>query len=113
TEYLREHGYEAMLAPLLDMYPAKISLDKAQGSVVDRVSDYLFFDNQRYVYGHPICPYQEMFGGIRRRLFGMYNLSNKAPLIDGAAGVKFVLTSHRLTPAKIADVAGVLLHYHL
>jgi len=114
TEYLTENGYEAMLPQLLDMYPTKVPAGKRTDlSVADRVSKYSSLDNQRYVYGHPICPYQEIFGGIRRRLFGMYNLSNKAPLINAAAGVKFLLTSHQITPAKMADVSGALLHYHL
>jgi tetratricopeptide (TPR) repeat protein len=113
TDYLNENDYEAMMAPLLDMYPAKLSVGNVQGHVADRLDDYSFFDNERHVCAHLICPYKEIFGGVRRRLFNLYNLSNKAPLINGAAGVKFILTTHQITPAKMADVSGTLLHYHL
>ena len=38
---------------------------------------------------------------------------NKVPLFDGSSGLKFLLSSHRTTPAKISNITGALLHYHL
>jgi thioredoxin-like negative regulator of GroEL len=111
-DYLDWKGCEAMLAVMLDMYPAVV--DKApQGGLETVQASYTYFDDRHFVHGSPVCPYREVFGGVRRRLFKGYQLANKVPLINGAAGVKFLLSSHRITPAKLAGITGGLLHYHL
>jgi predicted Zn-dependent protease len=112
TEYLDRKRYEALLAPMLDMYPEKLDMGDADGPV-DWQSSYVFFDSRLDSYEHHFSPYRELYGGIRRRLFDGYQLMNKAPLVNGAAGIRFLLSGHRITPAKVADVSGALLHYHL
>jgi hypothetical protein len=112
VNYLSTRGYEAMSAVMLDMYPSAIG--EAAGSDIGRIqAAYRFFDRRIYSYPHPICPYVEHYGGVRRRLFRGYQLMSKAPLVNGAAGVKYLLAEHRITPARMADVSGALLHYHL
>ena len=113
TAYLGARGYEAMLTPLLDMYPAKLPGPNGGDVAADWFSEHVFFDNPVYSRGHHVCPYRELYGGVRRRLFGGYQLLNKVALINGAAGIKFLLSGHRTTPARMADVTGALLHYHL
>ena len=111
--YLSAHGYEAMLTPLLDMYPSKLPCENRSDAATDWFSEHVFFDNPIYSRGHQVCPYREMYGGVRRRLFGGYQILNKVALINGAAGIRFLLCGHRITPARMADVTGALLHYHL
>lgn len=112
VDYLDWKGYEAMLAIMLDMYPPVI--DKASpASFETQQSSYVHFDNRYFIHGSPICPYREIFGGVRRRLFQGYQLANKVPLIKGASGIQYLLSSHRITPAKLAGVTAGLLHYHL
>jgi len=111
TDLLSAGGHEAMFAPLLDMYPASIVPDVQD---IERLqSSYCYFDGNLHVQPQPVCPYKEVYGGVRRRLFEGYQWLNKVPLINGSAGIRFLISTHRITPAKIADVTGALLHYHL
>lgn len=112
VKYLRWKGYDAVPATMLDMYPAvlpTISIPSTNGWL----ANYIFFDRSLQIYDVSVCPYREIYGGIRRRLFRGYHLMNKVPLINGASGLKYLLGSHRISPARISDVTGVLLHYHL
>lgn len=111
--YLEARGFEAMLAPMLDMFPE--NRDRPEGTLAfERMqAAYRFLDNDLRYYGHPICPYKEIYGGVRRRLTGGFQLMNKVPLISGRAGIRFLMSSHQITPAKIADVTGAMLHYHM
>jgi thioredoxin-like negative regulator of GroEL/SAM-dependent methyltransferase len=111
TAYLSARGFEAMLTPQLDMYPSALPAEGSTGK--DWFSRYVYFDQPLYSRGHPISPYREVYGGVRRRLFGGYHLLTKAALINGAAGISFLLPGHRTTPARLADVTGALRHYHL
>lgn len=113
TGYLRWSGQEALFATMLDMYPPQPTRNTTQEDIQSLENSYNYFDADLHFYGHEMCPYREGFGGVRRRLFGGYQLINKVPLINGAAGIKFLLSSHRTTPAKLSDVTGVILHYHL
>jgi tetratricopeptide (TPR) repeat protein len=113
TEDLDRQGHECMLAPLIDLYPSRVPYDSTASDIRDIQSSYLFFDNQFEAFDIPICPYKEIYGGVRRRLMHGYQLLNKVPLINGAAGIRFLLSSHQTTPAQLADMRGALLHYHL
>jgi thioredoxin-like negative regulator of GroEL len=112
TERLASDSSEAMLAPMIDMYP-QTPVSEIGNSAERMQESYNFFDNDLWSQGYSICPYREIYGGVRRRLFEGYQLLNKVPLINGAAGVRFLLSSHRTTPAKLGRVTGALLHYHL
>ena len=110
TAYLDARGFDALPARMLDMYPAKLD----DGTYADNwTTEFRYFDNRFYSHAHPVCPYREVYGGIRRRLFAGYQIVSKVPLIKGSNGIRFLMSAHQTTPAKIADVSGVLLHYHL
>jgi thioredoxin-like negative regulator of GroEL len=112
TDYLSRNGDEAVVAPMLDMFPAAVP--GSQPLADDTwTSSFIYFDKNVWSQGFHACPYHEQFGGVRRRLFGGFQLMNKVPLINGAAGVRFLLSSHRITPAKISHITAALLHYHL
>jgi tetratricopeptide (TPR) repeat protein len=111
TQYLDANGSQAVIAPMLDMYPAEVAA--SAGNLDELQSRYAYFDWPLYSQAGAVCPYVEFYGGIRRRLLAGFQLLTKVPLINGAAGIKFLMSTHRITPAKVADVTGALLHYHL
>jgi thioredoxin-like negative regulator of GroEL len=109
TDYLNRAGYEAMQARMVDMYPESA----ARAGTESWQSTFNCFDNNFFCHSHPICPYSEIYGGVRRRLFRGFQTMQKVPLINGAAHIKFLISSHQITPAKLANITGALLHYHL
>jgi tetratricopeptide (TPR) repeat protein len=111
VDYLNWTGREAMLAFMLDMFPA--TAPQPTSAQVDWLEKYVYFDRDTETFGSSFCPYREVLGGARRRLFNGYQILNKVPLINGASGIKYLLSSHRITPAKLSDISGALLHYHL
>ncbi|HET6521978.1 MAG TPA: glycosyltransferase family 2 protein, partial [Geminicoccaceae bacterium] len=104
VRHLAGKGHEAMFAVMLDMFPER--LDGAGGR-------YDWFDPPPAVREAPVCPYREVSGGARQRLFGRGVFMGKTPLIRGGAGIRFLMSSHHTTPAIVSDVTGALLHHHL
>jgi len=113
VDYLDRNGDDAVLAPMLDMYPREMPPLSPRPETEDWASSFVYFDGDLSAQGFAVCPYVEHFGGVRRRLLDGYQLLNKVPLINAAAGIRFLLSSHRITPAKVSDVTAALLHYHL
>ncbi len=112
THYLNDKGQEAMYAFMLDMYaPGLKSLPKDE-NYTGFLTDYPLFENQYFWINSLICPYRYTAGGIRRK-FRIYENQTKTPIIRGGCGIKFLMSSHHVTPAIISDVTGVLLHYKL
>jgi predicted Zn-dependent protease len=111
TKYLDAQGFEAVATPMLDMYPAEVP--SGEHDLDELQARYAYFDWPLYSQSSAVCPYVEFYGGVRRRLLVGYQLLTKVPLINGKAGIQFLMSTHRITPAKIADITGALLHYHL
>lgn len=110
TQSLSAKGQQAMLAPLLDMYPTMVP----EARDIEQLQQaYCYFDKDLHFRPHSICPYREVFGGVRFRLFQGYQSLAKVPLVDGSSGVRFLISTHQTTPVRMADVTGALLHYHL
>jgi tetratricopeptide (TPR) repeat protein len=110
VKYLGANGYDAIFAPLIDMFPLQIPAKATDGAIH---ASYSYFDADLYIEPQAACPYREVYGGVRRRLFQGYHWLTKVPVINGAAGIKYLMSTHRITPANIADITGALLHYHL
>jgi len=112
TNYMKKKGQEAFRTFMLDMYP-----DNTSGIIKKEIDDPMtvspYFDNNYQFYGTAVCPYVEVRGGIRNNLFNERVSLTKTPIISGNKGIKFLGSSHWLTPAKVSDVTGVLLHYKL
>jgi hypothetical protein len=112
TNYMADHGQEAMYAFMLDMYAPHLQSTHRDSNYKDFLSDYPLFENE-YNWANTICcPFQFTTGGIRRT-FKLSENQTKTPLIRGGAGIKFLMSSHIITPARLSDVSGVLLHYKL
>ena len=112
TDYMRSKGHEAFRTFMLDMYP-----DNTRGIIRKEVDDPMrvspYFDNNYKFFGSDVCPYIEVKGGIRNNLFQERVSLTKTPIITGNKEIKFLLSSHRITPARVSDMTGVLLHYKL
>lgn len=97
TAHLAAHGEQIVPGVMLDMFPGADGED--------------WFDPPR-LRPSMNCPFVEASGGARRRLFGTTVMLSKAPLINAAAGVRY-LGSHHTTPAPVSRVTAALLHHHL
>jgi hypothetical protein len=70
TQYLDAQGYEAMHAPLLDLYPGGPIGDCRYQPGDDLVSAAPFFDGGPYYqFPHDQCPGYLRYGGVRERMF--------------------------------------------
>jgi len=113
VERLEARGDEAVLAPLLDMYPESIS----QGELYrpgDSPLDYSpYFDNRISQHPQVNCPYLEIQGGSSERFTGdrTVDILTKAPLFRAGRGIKMFYICHQLTPAKVSLMRGALLHF--
>ena len=112
TNYMRKKGQEAFSTFMLDMYPPNTN-GIFKNELVDPMTLSPYFDNNYRFFGSHKCPYIEVTGGIRNNLFHERVSLTKTPIIDGNKGIKFLSSSHRITPARVSDVTGVLLHYKL
>jgi tetratricopeptide (TPR) repeat protein len=111
TRYMSLRGDEAIVSAVLDMYPATATGPANQDDT--GVTSYVYFDSDVDAYATHNCPYREVFGGIRRRLFGVFPLLSNVPMILGGCDVKYLLGRHHISPALVSDVTAVILHYHL
>lgn len=112
TDYMEKKGHEALFAFMNDMFAEKEPVVPETDGHVDFIADYPLFDNHYHFSNVLYCPYQFVSGGVRRQ-FGFGEILTKTPLIRGGRGIKFLMSSHRITPAVISDVTGILLHFKL
>lgn len=101
--YMSGRGEQIAAGVMIDMFPRRPGKGTA--------SKHQWFDPLR-IRPSVTCPFIEAAGGVRRRLFGTTVTLSKAPLINAAAGVRY-LNSHTTTPAPVSQVTTALLHYHL
>lgn len=112
TTYMSDHGQEAMYAFMLDMYAPHLNSIRRDNDYTDFLNDYPLFENEYSWLNTACCPYVFTAGGIRRT-FKLSENQTKTPLIRGGRGIKFLMSSHLITPAHLSDVSAVLLHYKL
>jgi len=112
TGYMAAQGHEAMYAFMLDMFSPDEKTIDSENDYKGFFEDYPFFENQYNRINSRYCPYFYTAGGARR----MYQISEnqtKTPIIAGGKGIKFLQSSHEITPARLSDVSGVLLHFKM
>jgi hypothetical protein len=112
TGYMAHHGYEAMYAFMLDMFAPGVNPIPKGNEYTNFAEDYTLFVNQYNLISTQYCPYIRTAGGLRRRFNINENLT-KTPIIRGGRGIRFLASSHEITPAKLSDVTAVLLHYKM
>lgn len=113
TEYMAQNGDEAFSGFMLDMFSFENRVRHPSEGEVDFSTDYPFFINKYYKNPALQCPFYQTRGGIRLELLNGYENQTKTPILRGGKGIKLLGSSHYISPAKISDVTGVLLHYKL
>ena len=110
---LEANGDEAVLAPLLDMYPEKIAQGESYRPGDNPLDHSPYFDNRISEHPQVNCPYLEVQGGSSERFTGdvTVDILTKAPLFRAGRGIKMFYICHQLTPAKVSQMRGALLHF--
>ncbi len=112
ASYMAKKGTEAMYAFMLDMYEPGFQSKTKNEDYKGFLEDYPMFDSQYLWINSIYCPYRYTEGGVRVRL-QIHENQTKTPIIRGGRGIKFLMSSHRVSPAVLTDVTGVLLHFKL
>ena len=110
---LEARGDEAVLAPLLDMYPETIAKGESYQSGDTPLDHSPYFDNSFAQNPQVNCPYVEIQGGSSERFTKNQSVDilTKVPLFRAASGIKMFYICHQLTPAKVSSMTGALLHF--
>ena len=125
TAYMDETKAEALFTIMLDMYGDDLeNVDYVSGAPFADFSP--FFDKRPYWASiTDQFPHLSMFGGVRHRCFFKENdqsgpafrnggpVLRKLPLVKWSADKTYINSTHSLTPCKLADVTGALLHYKM
>jgi glycosyltransferase involved in cell wall biosynthesis len=119
--YLNERGYSALLAQMLDLFPAG---DLQDAEAISDIKQHRFYDlaDVRKISLYDGSQYRSHlvtasnaeimrhYGGVRLAHFKADVCLTKHPLLRPNAGVR-LLTSHDISRASVADFSAVLLHY--
>jgi hypothetical protein len=115
--YLNAHGYTAVVAHLLDMFPrGPLTGGPGHWRQTHCYYDLTGIETEEYraKYGDQNDVADErirvLHGGVRALHFGVRPMLTKHPLQFPAAGVEWV-NSHNVRRANVADVSAVLLHF--
>ncbi|MEQ9302227.1 MAG: glycosyltransferase family 2 protein [Cyclobacteriaceae bacterium] len=112
VDYFDEQGYQAMYAFMMDMFSPGLKSVERGDNYDNFLEDYNLFLNTYERFNTQYCPYIYTTGGMRSKYEYGEN-QTKTPIIKGGVGIKFLMSSHVTTPAKVADVTGALLHYKM
>lgn len=111
-------GAQGVACLLLDMYSDRAVQDTVHDSRTSLLSTCQFFDPGPYRLTRVnLCPYVEIYGGVRERIFRDMQAQfhaptvSKAPLVRWREGTRYLQSTHFITPVKIANVMAALLHF--
>lgn len=118
TDYLEAESCDGLFCVFLDMYHGG-PLSEAiytPGQPFLEVCDH--FEVASYRLRRPNhFPHVQVFGGPRQRIFwadgskGNGPSMRKSPLIKWRKGFSYVFSTHSMTPIRLANVTGALLHF--
>ena len=116
TRHLDAIGAEALLAPLLDMYPAAPLEEVTYEPGTSLIESFPWFDTDGYVQRDThTFPFVSMHGGSRSRFFYTAPVLGpalqKVPLIRWSPQMRFLSARHTSLPCRLAPVTGALLHF--
>ncbi|NCG23745.1 MAG: hypothetical protein GWP47_06405, partial [Actinobacteria bacterium] len=112
TTYMQRKGQELAAGQMVDMFALDDPPLSADGFETDFISRYPYFESCYKRTPSLVCPYYFTVGGIRR-LAGVGENQTKTPLIRGGRNIRFLGSSHAVTPGVISDVSVALLHFKL
>jgi glycosyltransferase involved in cell wall biosynthesis len=116
--YLNGHGFNAVVAHMLDMFPQAAITASTGAAWRQEHRFYSLSDLERKPYAAfygerneaPPVGLDVMHGGVRSSAFQVRAMLTKHPLLFPSGGVSY-LQSHHVRGARVADVSAVLLHY--
>ena len=116
--YLDYVKAQAVFCLLLDMYsnrPVAQAVHDPAGALIDTCR---YFDAGDYrTSSIALCPYSEIHGGVRERIFRAVQAAyhpptvSKVPLVRWQKGMRFLYSTHSLSHVTTAKVTGALLHF--
>ena len=118
TRYLDDYGYQGVFCMFLDMYGSGPLVEAIYEPGTPFLQTCPWFDGNGY-----ICrrserfPFMQIFGGPRQRMFwenggaGNGPSMRKVPLVKWHEDMEYIFSTHSLTPLRLADVTGALLHF--
>ena len=116
--YLDYVKAQAVVCLLLDMYadrPVAEAVHDPHAALIDTCR---YFDVGEYRLSTiKLCPYFEIHGGVRERIFKTVQAAyhpptvSKVPLVRWQKGMRFHYSTHSLTHVTTSKVSGALLHF--
>ncbi len=128
TRYLDVHGYTALMAQMLEMFPRMTLHDAGQLSYEEALSEFDHYDLReitQHAYHDPEIGFAwflqdnttsnpdipMLFGGTRARVFGEACCLTKHPLVKVLPGVMPGVHPHAAANVACADMSALILHY--
>ena len=111
-EVLEGQSAEAFTSFMLDMFADETSSISTESQDTDFIVKYPYYSPKHFENPAPVCPYRNIRGGARV-VFGTGEELTKTPLVKVGSGIDFLRSSHNITPARISEYSGALLHYKL
>ena len=109
--HMERRGDEACRGFMLDMHGPTIGHRPELRPGDDPLTLHPLFRAAYRRFGAVECPYWSWSGGVRGPGGSSYHLT-KTPIVRGGA-VRFLMSSHQITPAAVCDATAVLLHFKL
>lgn len=118
--YLDQQGYEGLRTFMLDMYPAEPLAELNYVAGQSLIEACPWFDEGPYVHYRTMrAPYWSVTGGVRERFFWHRSHGFKAPppaiqkipLVKWRKGMRYLSSTHEVSPLEVADISGVILHF--
>jgi glycosyl transferase family 2 len=116
--FLDSIGAEAVPCLLLDMYPGVPIRQTSHDPGRPLLETCNYFDRAPYQMRRTnVCPYFEIWGGVRERMFVQNRVQfhpptiSKVPLVRWKYGMQFLSSTHYLSEVKLAPILAVLLHF--
>jgi glycosyltransferase involved in cell wall biosynthesis len=110
---------QGMFCMLLDMYAEAPLKDVGYRAGDSLIAACPWFDPAPYrTIEAAAFPHVQIYGGVRERIFQFTASAapnsptlSKVPLVRWQAGMRFLLCTHSLTPIRLAQMTGLLLHF--
>ena len=115
--YLSYVGAEAVACVSLDMYAASPVRDAVHQPGTPLLNTCRYFDAAPYrIVQTEVCPYFEIHGGLRERVFrqtppNQPAVLSRVPLVRWQAGTQYLRGTGNITPVKIANILAALLRF--
>jgi hypothetical protein len=115
--YLGHVGSQAVACVSLDMYATSPISDAVHRPGTSLLDTCRYFDSTPYTMVRTdVCPYFEIYGGVRERIFGpraagISPVLNRVPLIRWHTGMQYLRGTGNVTPVAVSNILGALLRF--